>query len=151
MTTGAVLSAARGSAGVAQELGVERRDQLLAGHLGGAEPGQHVVGLLEPEPPRRRLERLVGRLLADPLQRHPGDLAPEPHLRRPLLAAQSERRIAALARPVTTMSSQDGCGRWPSARMIVTDWPLRSLVQSGTRWPSTLAPTQLSPIRVWIA
>ena len=61
------------------------------------------------------------------------------------------RRIAALARPVTTMSSHDGCGRWPSARMIVTDWPFLSLVQSGTRWPSTLAPTQLSPIRVWIA
>ena len=51
------------------------------------------------------------------------------------------RRIAAFARPVTTMSSQEGCGRWPSARMMMTDWPLRSLVQSGTRRPSTLAPT----------
>ena len=50
--------------------------------------------------------------------------------------------------PVTTISSQEGCGRWASARMISTDWPFFSRVQSGTRMPSILPPTQLSPIRV---
>jgi hypothetical protein len=35
--------------------------------------------------------------------------------------------------------------------MISTDWPFLSRVQSGTRMPSTLAPTQEWPIRVWIA
>ena len=82
---------------VAQQLGVERGDQVLAGHLGGAEPGEHVLGLLEPEPLRRGLERLVGRLLADPLERDAGDLAAEPHLGGALLAAQAapDRRLGA--------------------------------------------------------
>jgi hypothetical protein len=61
------------------------------------------------------------------------------------------RRIAALARPVTTMSIHVACGVWPSAVMISTDWPFFIRVQSGTRIPSTLAPTQELPIRVWIA
>ena len=88
MTTGAVLVGGPRQGGVAQQLGVERGDQLLAGHLGGAEPGQHVVGLLEAEAAGGGLERLVGRLLADALERDAGDLAAEPDLGRALLAAE---------------------------------------------------------------
>ena len=43
------------------------------------------------------------------------------------------------------------CGIWPSAVMISTDWPFFTRVQSGTRMPSILAPTQALPILVWIA
>ena len=88
-TTGATRSDVRGRRGVAEELGIERRDQLLAGHLGGAEPGEHVLAVLEPEALRRGLERLVGRLLADALERDAGDLAAEADLGRALLAAQA--------------------------------------------------------------
>ena len=59
--------------------------------------------------------------------------------------------MAALARPVVTMSIQLDCGIWPSAVMISTDWPFFSRVHSGTRMPSTLAETQEFPMRVWMA
>ena len=43
------------------------------------------------------------------------------------------------------------CGVCPSAVIMSTDCPFFSRVQSGTRSPSTLAPTQALPIRVWMA
>jgi hypothetical protein len=71
-------------------------------------------------------------------------------MKRSRSSSRRDLRIAALARPVT-MSIQVACGRWPSAVMISTDWPFFSRVHSGTRMPSTLAPTQALPMRVWIA
>ena len=38
--------------------------------------------------------------------------------------------------------------RWPSAVVTSTDCPFRKRVHSGTRRPSTLAPTHADPIRV---
>ena len=70
---------------------------------------------------------------------------------RPRSSARKLRRIAALARPVVTMSIQLACGRWPSAVMISTLCPFLRRVQRGTRMPSTLAETQELPMRVWMA
>ena len=72
-------------------------------------------------------------------------------MKRDRSCSRKLRRIAALARPVATMSSQVACGRWPDAAMISTDCPFFSRVHIGTRIPSTLAPTQALPSRVWIA
>ena len=61
-------------------------------------------------------------------------------------------RLHAIYQNIKVLDSIRGARSGPaSARMISTAWPLRKRVQSGTRRPSTLAPTQAWPMRVWIA
>ena len=91
----------------------------------------------------------VGRL--PPRSNAPRTSSRPSFMKRSRFSSRSDRRMAALARPVATMSIQVPGGRWPRAVMMSTACPLRSRVQSGARTPSTFAPTQLSPMRVWIA
>ena len=66
-------------------------------------------------------------------------------------ASRVARRIAARARPVTTIESQAAGGVRLAERVISTSSPLRSVEISGAMRPLIFAPTAELPTSVWTA